>query len=231
MEHKPPTQEDIELLDKALKAVAREAKEARQGMVRVRGMVRIAGVPGIGKSTVLEQFGPSYHKILEPAESNPFLAGAYEEPHRYNLAIQVHLITTWYYSLHKSLAKGTDRLIATDYGEPRCFSMWNWQHGLFPVQDYIEFYRFAAILDNYVPGLVILLSGPQAAYKRARKRGREPDKILELSFYEELEELYKERLRFYSKYGTPVITLDWSKPDMAAVSDVLVNYGYPPLAS
>jgi len=165
---------DPKILSK-VSAISAEMNKAGIGLTRVKHLIRIVGVPGIGKSTLLSAFGPNYVKVQEGL--CPILDKAYIDPARWFMCIQTHHVLEIYLKIMAAIRGWhTQRPIVADLSEPRVFAMVNYNMGTVDPAEYIEFIRQCAVLDVFVPGVVIHLRGSAEALKRAQKRGRGPDK-------------------------------------------------------
>jgi len=216
---------------KATGKIMVEAKAAGINLIKIKSLVRVLGIPGIGKTTLLEKFPEHYRKVREPADGEdrpPFQAKAYDGSDRWQLAMEVHMLTK-HYMLMSSIIKQTmgQHPIVSDYGEPRVFSQLSFNLGTFDKDEFIEFLRLATIVDQFLPGMVIYLKGAKTAYDRCKARGREPDKAVTLEWCQQCEALYMERVEYYRQMGVPVFIIDWAEARMDQVNMALGALDFP----
>lgn len=232
----------MEMLRPEADTIRKRLQDSGVGSVKIPQMVRIIGVPGIGKTDLFSHFkSDTYIKIKEPVSANPFLADGYRAPARWTFTLGVHMLTEQFMDHNIALGDSVrgDKIIihkgdrpkpiVSDYGEPRCFAQVFFNEGVICKREFIEFIKLAHILDNVIPGLVLFLSGCEIAHARAKMRGRAPDKLVSLDWYRKLEEIYRTRVQAYvQQFNVPCFNVQWEEgTPLDPVNQVLKGAGFP----
>lgn len=183
--------------------------------------VVIEGLIGVGKSSLCRAMAEEWKAqlVLEPAETNPFLALFYEDPKRYALPVQMfYLVNRWRQQEHVRQPGLFEDLVISDYLwlKDRLFA----EKTLDPLE--LDLYdRFASALGDKapVPDLVVWLTAPiDVLLQRIRRRKAPGEHHIKRDYLEDLQLRY-ERM-FAAWTACPVLVIDNTE----------VNYVEDPLA-
>ncbi len=171
--------------------------------------VVVEGLIGVGKTSLCRLLAEAWRArlVLEPSETNPFLAPFYEDPHRYAFPVQMYyLMTRWRQQDHirqQDLFQGS---IISDYlfEKDRLFA----EKTLEPLE--LDLYGgFASALGEQTPApdLVVFLTAPVPVLleRIAMRRARGEDRIT-ADYLDDLSERYERLLAGWTR--SPILRLD-----------------------
>ena len=169
----------------------------------------IEGLMGAGKTTLCRLLAETWgaRLVLEPADTNPFLASYYSDPVRYALPAQLfYLVTRW--RQQNEIAQGDlfSDVVVADYlfAKDRLFA----EQTLPPLE--LELYdRLAGALGESVPypDLIVWLDSPtQVLLRRIAERRSPGEDAISARYVDDLRSRYE---RLWSKWtGCPILRLD-----------------------
>jgi NADH dehydrogenase (ubiquinone) 1 alpha subcomplex subunit 10 len=194
-------------------------------------VIWVEGIIGAGKTTLTKGLAEQLQlrPLLEPVETNPFLAKFYNDPKGYAFPMQMHLMGVRYnlqkLALYESLAKNPDhkyRGAVLDRGLPgdRVFCKLHIKYGNIPEdhwQIYENFYNLMSTSIQAPSVLVYLQVDPEVALSRVRKRDRDVESSLPLSYLKDLAAGYESLLAEIESgdhawsNGIKVLRLPWNE--------------------
>jgi deoxyadenosine/deoxycytidine kinase len=178
------------------------------------------GAIGVGKTSLALHYAEwsGARTMLESADENPFLLRFYQEPKRYAFQVQMFFLLTRYRQ-QKEAQQGElfsgDLVADHSFEKDRIFASLNLD------EHELRLYNSLASLlrkDIPPPDIVVLLQAkPEVLLRRIRKRGRDFEKKVEMSYMEALCETYN---HFFFHYAdAPVMVVDTTDLDLEAAAD------------
>jgi deoxyadenosine/deoxycytidine kinase len=177
--------------------------------------IAIDGPIGVGKTTLTHLLAKRLQAraVLEEFEDNPFLREFYRDRSRVAFQTQVYFLLARY-KQQEALRQPDlfDRAMVSDYlfAKDRIFAYLNLSEP--------ELLLYERIYDLLRPRLlqpdvvVFLQARPEVLMKRLRKRGREIEATVEVSYLEELMRAYN---NFFHRYDeTPLLVVETSDLDL-----------------
>ena len=202
--------------------------------------VSIVGCIGIGKTYLVEKAFPetdgiadkitntnrfkSWHKVYEIVDKNPYLEDFYKNIEKYSPLMECRLLSERYIALRDAYNNG--KLIVTDYGNPLYFANMLFLEGYIDKRDFDTFIIWASITDVYIPRLCIKLEGVEEAQERLKLRGRGCESNIELKYQKDLDREIDLYLEYIKKLGSSVYKVDWTKPNLDTIQDILLKEGF-----
>ena len=196
-------------------------------MRRVRYVV-VDGNIGSGKTTVLSALeSRGFAVVTEPVdewcsefvhrgsrESSP-ISKFYEDPHRYAMSFQLHVLTTCVNKITEAFSRAsTDSvvIIERDPFDIQLFIEDNFRQGRFSTfehrvfSDLIDTVRRLVVADHV--GSVYLRLSPERCMDRIRKRSRNAETKMELSYVKDLHDLHEAKFVSRRAFGVPFTIVD-----------------------
>ncbi|WP_338955657.1 deoxynucleoside kinase [Spiroplasma endosymbiont of Polydrusus cervinus] len=198
--------------------------------------ITLAGVVGVGKSTVSKMLGEK-HKYLvmdEPVEENPYLDQYYADPKGMAFKMQVYMIMARSKQLKQ--AKITSNIIFDrSILEDPIFVDVLYELGYMNKTDYKVYKEFYVVVvlqslyldENIKPELVVYLRvDPEIAMERISKRGRASEQNVGSAYWTLLNQKYEEWYeRSKDKFNFLVIDANHKTPEeiVAIISEKLID--------
>ncbi|GMA61671.1 deoxyadenosine kinase [Alicyclobacillus fastidiosus] len=190
-------------------------------------MVILAGMIGVGKSTVAEAIGEHLGSqvFFESVDDNRILELFYRDKKRWAFTLQVYFLNTRFRSI-KAALRHKDNVLDRSIYEDALFTRINYEEG--NISD-VEMDTYLHLLDNMMvvieetekgrPDLLVYLHGSfDTIMHRIRKRGREYEQSPELVDYlKHLHAGYANWIKEYDK--SPVLIIDIDRYDIERSDD------------
>lgn len=172
---------------------------------RFRPLIWTEGIIGAGKTTFAREVAQrlNLRLIEEPVDSNPYLSLFYQDPKKYAFGMQVRLLHHRYAIQQLAAYEATgmggyegailDRSLSGD----RVFAKLHWQSGNIERIDWETYEMAYDVMCRTLlpPTLMVFLDiQPETAHERMRKRGRDAEKGVPLSYLQQLRAGYGELL-------------------------------------
>lgn len=184
------------------------------GAVDLPRYVAIEGPIGVGKTTLTHLLARHFEArvVLEEFEDNPFLREFYRDKTRVAFQTQVYfLMARFKQQEHLRQTDLFSRAIVSDYlfAKDRIFAYLNLSEPELQLYEKIYDLLRPRLLQ---PDLVVYLQArPEVLLKRLRKRGRDFEQTVEITYLEELMRSYNQ---FFYRYDeTPLLIVDTSDID------------------
>lgn len=172
-------------------------------------MIVVDGVVGVGKSTLLNILvEEGYVPFREPVVDNPILDKFYYDRKRYSFPLQVFFLNKRFQQIKEAGMLENSVLDRSIYGDA-IFAKMLCDSGDMQVE---EFELYKELLENMLehikaPKLLIYLEASvDEAVKRIKKRGRDYEQIVEIEYWKNLNNEYKEYFECYDK--SPVLKIN-----------------------
>lgn len=175
----------------------------------MRRFVVIEGLIGVGKSSLCRLLRDEWgaRLVLEPAETNPFLALFYENPERFAFPVQMYyLVNRW--RQQESVRQGDlfEEIVVSDYlfEKDRMFA-----EKTLSTLELALYDRFANALGERTPqpDLLIWLDAPtRVLLKRIKRRQAPGEHHITADYLDDLRARYKVLLRDWT--ASPVLEID-----------------------
>jgi deoxyadenosine/deoxycytidine kinase len=179
--------------------------------------VAIAGNIGSGKSSLTsllhQKFGWTPH--FESVDDNPYLPDFYADMRRWSFHLQVYFLSKRF-MLHREISEG-GRSVVQDrsiYEDAEIFALNLHRIGKMDDRDYDNYRSLYSAMTSYLrpPNLLIYLrAGIPTLQRQIRLRGRDFEQNIELSYLEQLNDLYEEWILRYAL--GPVLIIDSDETD------------------
>lgn len=192
-------------------------------MVR-KNYIAVEGPLGVGKTSLALLLAERIHgrTILEDAEDNPFLASFYEDPRRFAFQTQLFFILRRFQRQEEinqiDLFK---RVVVSDFlfDKDRIFARLNLDDREFGL--YQQVFNLLKV-KSAKPDLVIFLQARTDVLKeRIRKRNRDYEKPVALSYLDQINQAFNEFFFHYNE--TPLLVINASEIDFVNVPADLDN--------
>jgi deoxyadenosine/deoxycytidine kinase len=199
-------------------------------MIRKEKVIIVEGIIGAGKSSITRELGVALDKntlvLLEPDEKdslNPYLSRFYEDPERWALTMQVHLLQTRYRmhlqaQWHAMNGYGYAILDRSYFGDT-AFARLQLQNETMS-QDEFNTYKsiyHAMTASVLLPNVCIrLLVSPKISLKRINKRkqiqtGRRCESVITLDYLQALDHEIQHMIDVLAKQGVTIIDVPWDE--------------------
>ena len=192
-------------------------------MVR-KNYIAVEGPLGVGKTSLALLLAERIHgrTILEDAEDNPFLASFYKDPRRFAFQTQLFFILRRFQRQEEinqiDLFK---RVVVSDFlfDKDRIFARLNLDDREFGL--YQQVFNLLKV-KSAKPDLVIFLQARTDVLKeRIRKRNRDYEKPVALSYLDQINQAFNEFFFHYNE--TPLLVINASEIDFVNVPSDLDN--------
>ena len=192
-------------------------------MVR-KNYIAVEGPLGVGKTSLALLLAERIHgrTILEDAEGNPFLASFYEDPRRFAFQTQLFFVLRRFQRQEEinqiDLFK---RVVVSDFlfDKDRIFARLNLDDREFGL--YQQVFNLLKV-KSAKPDLVIFLQARTDVLKeRIRKRNRDYEKPVALSYLDQINQAFNEFFFHYNE--TPLLVINASEIDFVNVPSDLDN--------
>ncbi|APE74432.1 MULTISPECIES: deoxynucleoside kinase [Spiroplasma] len=198
--------------------------------------ITLAGVVGVGKSTVSKLLGKKHHYMVmdEPVEENPYLDQYYADPKDMAFKMQVYMVMARSKQLKQ--AKITSNIIFDrSILEDPIFVDVLYELGYMNTTDYKVYKEFYDVVvlqslyldENIKPELVVYLRvDPEIAMERITKRGRASEQNIGSAYWTLLNRKYEEWYeRSKDKFNFLVIDANHKTPEeiVAIISEKLIE--------
>ena len=184
-----------------------------------RGLIAIAGIVGVGKTTLAENLAAELTSelILEEYDQNPFLADQVLGKKEAALPSELFFLFSRVRQLRRDRIEKIP-VVVCDYvfDKNRIFAQMNLDR-----REYAAYRRLEQAVESYItpPNVVLYLYGDIAmCLDRITRRGREFEKTFSAGFLQRLHEAYEQL--FSSWRQCPVLCLDVGRYDFRCREDV-----------
>lgn len=160
--------------------------------------VAIAGNIGVGKTTmthiISEKLG--WKAYFEPVIDNPYLDDFYQDMKRWSFHLQVFFLSKRF-EAQKAMAESPCSCVQdrTIYEDAEIFAKTLYRQGFMSQRDYENYRDLFNIMTFYLipPDLIVYLKANLGVlYERIKRRGRESEKNISLSYLDALNRAYDE---------------------------------------
>ncbi|PIS47556.1 MAG: deoxynucleoside kinase [Elusimicrobia bacterium CG08_land_8_20_14_0_20_51_18] len=186
------------------------------------GYIGIAGVIGVGKSTLTMDLAKAlnFEPVLEEVGENPYLAKFYGDMSKYGTIMQVWLLNHRFRQHREFVARislGKIRGVVQDrtIWEDTIFARMLNQHPDKIISDQ-DYNTYLDLFDNMVlrelvfPQLLIYLDcSVETSINRIKMRGREMEKTITADYLKHLQENYYQFVEEMEDAGVRVLRLNW----------------------
>jgi deoxyguanosine kinase len=189
-----------------------------------KNYIAVEGPLGVGKTSLAILLAERIHgrTILEDAEGNPFLASFYEDPRRFAFQTQLFFVLRRFQRQEEinqiDLFK---RVVVSDFlfDKDRIFARLNLDDREFGL--YQQVFNLLKV-KSAKPDLVIFLQARTEVLKeRIRKRNRDYEKLVALSYLDQINQAFNEFFFHYNE--TPLLVINASEIDFVNVPADLDN--------
>jgi deoxyguanosine kinase len=189
-----------------------------------KNYIAVEGPLGVGKTSLAILLAERIHgrTILEDAEGNPFLASFYEDPRRFAFQTQLFFVLRRFQRQEEinqiDLFK---RVVVSDFlfDKDRIFARLNLDDREFGL--YQQVFNLLKV-KSAKPDLVIFLQARTEVLKeRIRKRNRDYEKPVALSYLDQINQAFNEFFFHYNE--TPLLVINASEIDFVNVPSDLDN--------
>ena len=177
--------------------------------------IGIAGIIGVGKSTLTEKLGQSLGLPVykEPVAENPFLESFYKDMPRWGFPMQVYLLNARF-KQHQEIIWRSDGAVQdrTIY-EDTIFAQMLYEDGHMTKKEHQTYVELFCNMTKFLqrPDLIIYLdASPEDALKRIQKRSRSVENGLPLEYLQSLKKGY-DRFVDDMKYVLNIRVVNWEK--------------------
>jgi len=192
--------------------------------------IGISGIIGAGKTTLCTALSnvlglPAYY---EPIIDNDYLSDFYKDQKRYSFQFQIYLLNQRFRQQQQIIWQGKGGVQDRTIYEDSVFAKVLKKQGLMDERDYKTYCSLFANMSNFMkkPNLIIHLDvKPEESMERIRKRSRDCETGIPLSYLSELYDAYEEFIVDISKV-IPVIKVNWSKFRTAEEMALMISREY-----
>lgn len=189
----------------------------------MKPIILVEGTIGAGKTTIAKQVAKllNLRPLLEPVDSNPYLAKFYQDMKRWAFPMQMELLLRRY-SMHKlagfEVISGSQfNGVVLDRGLPgdRVFAKLAYLNGNFAELEWGTYEQAYEIFSTEIrpPNLLIFLDiDPRFAKERLEGRSRSAEEGIPLKYYEQLQKGYLDVLADINDLWptTEIIKIGWN---------------------
>ncbi len=159
--------------------------------------IAIAGNIGAGKSTMVGFMSQKFnlHPLYEPVDDNPYIADFYEDMKRWSFNSQIFYLSRKF-ALHLQAQKSESRVILdrTIYEDAEIFAKNLYQRKGLSQRDYNTYCElYQTIREELQPPdlMIYLRCSVRGVRRRIKKRGRESEMNIPLSYIQKLHKQYE----------------------------------------
>jgi len=186
------------------------------------GYIGIAGIIGVGKSTLTVQLAKAlnFEPVMEEVDGNPYLEKFYKDMKKYGTIMQIWLLNHRFRQHREFIARislGKIKGVVQDrtIWEDTIFARMLNQHPEKIISD-LDYNTYLDLFDNMVlrelvfPQLLIFLDcRVDTAMERIKMRGREMEKTITKDYLKSLQENYYQFIEEMEDAGVRILRLDW----------------------
>jgi len=187
--------------------------------------IGISGNIGAGKTTFCEKLRKSGFNIYgEPVENNPFLDKFYNDPKQFAFIMQIFMLTKRYEAVKAIIKNGKKGIQDRTIYEDRIFVSVLYDKNIIDEDHKKTYENLFSLLSEHIifPDFLIYLNTePKTCLERIKKRDRECEKPIELSYLESLHESYEKFIKDISK-KIPVFILN-EKSQNEDIQKIITN--------
>ena len=178
-------------------------------------IILVEGVVGVGKTTLSrilsEELGFSLFE--EPVVDNPFLADFYKDPSRWSFATQIYFLTQRFKAMCQAGSMGRDCILDRSIlGDSIFARLLAEKENKMTLQEYNTYLELVGSMQEFSPkptALIYLRSeNIESILKKINKRGRDYELNVDLGYWKNLGEYYKEVFDYYCDCSKLVIDAD-----------------------
>ncbi len=193
-------------------------------------LISVAGNVGAGKSTLTKLIGEKlgFEVQFEAVDDNPYIEKFYEDQERWAFHSQLYFLSQRFKYHNKFTTNGLNNIQDRSiYEDVDIFAKNLYDNGKMSEDDYKMYTELFENMSAFsaTPDLLIFLDGSiDSILQRINIRGREMEKHVEIAYWENLHNRYKEFLNNYDKSNILVVNID--KVDLLEGDghlDMLVN--------
>jgi len=190
-------------------------------------VIRVEGIIGAGKTTFSEKLANSLDGIWlrEPDEKdgNPYLERFYNDPNRWALTMQLHLLNTRYRMHQRAqwnvLQNGSNVILDRSYYGDTAFARLQLKNKTIDRDEYNTYsLAYKNMTSNVMfPNFCIHLQiDPEVSSYRIQKRmqsqtGRQCENVIDLKYLKNLQEEEAIVIDVLKQQGVQIISVDWNK--------------------
>ena len=191
----------------------------------MKRFVAIAGNIGVGKSTLTallrEQL--EWEPFFEAVKDNPYLADFYQDMRRWSFHSQIYFLSRRLRD-HWLLLQRVNSVIQdrTVYEDAEIFARNLYQQGSMDERDYQSYCELYEVVTAVLPPpdlIVYLRASVPTLQERIRRRGRSYEQHIEVTYLEQLNQLYEEWIGGFTL--CPVLTVPSDDLDFVVNSEHL----------
>lgn len=184
-------------------------------MSQKKHLVAVAGVIGVGKSTLVNSLSEAlgWEQFQEPVENNPYLDLFYKDMHSYSFAMQLHMLNARYEMTRAFMNGDKSSVMDRSITEDSIFAKMLNTSGHISDLDYDLYTRSLSNLSENLqkPDVIIYLKvSPEIAMERIRGRGRKCEEGITKEYITNLCAGYDAWSRSATA-TSPVLQVDWSE--------------------
>lgn len=184
------------------------------GMFQTKLYIGIAGMIGAGKSTLCKNLSkemdlPAYY---EDVIKNKYLEDFYKDQKKYAFSLQVFLLNKRFKQQQKIVWNGKGAVQDRTIYEDGVFCKMLYDDGKISQRDYETYTELFQNMENFMrkPNLIVYLDvTAKESYSQIKKRSRDCESTIPLSYLEKLKKGYDEFIVTISK-TVPVIRVNYS---------------------
>ncbi len=156
--------------------------------------IAIEGIIGAGKTTLTKKIANDFGSklILEQFEENSFLPKFYKDPARYAFPLELSFLADRYQQLKSVLSK-PDLFYPNTIADYFIFKSLIFAQNNLSDDEFILYSKLFTIIENTLPKpdlLVYLLLSPEKALQNIKKRGRDYEQDIKISYLQDIQENY-----------------------------------------
>ncbi len=177
-------------------------------------LISVAGNVGAGKSTLTKLIGEKlgFEVQFEAVDDNPYLERFYEDQERWAFHSQLYFLSQRFKYHNKFTTNGLNNIQDRSiYEDVDIFAKNLYDNGKMSEDDYKMYTELFENMSAFsaTPDLLIFLDGSiDSILQRINVRGREMEKHVEIEYWENLHNRYKEFLENYNKSNVLVVNID-----------------------
>lgn len=180
--------------------------------------ITIAGNVGAGKSTFTKLIGEKlgFETHFEKVEGNPYLEDFYQDQKKWGFHLQLYFLAQRFKQQKEIEANGLNNIQDRSiYEDVEIFARNLFESGKMDKRDYITYRDLFNDMVPHLkkPDLMIYLDGSiDTILQRINKRGRDMEKIVDISYWSNLHNRYERWINEYKE--SPILFVDIDKVDL-----------------
>ncbi|MFO7654620.1 MAG: deoxynucleoside kinase [Candidatus Krumholzibacteriia bacterium] len=193
-----------------------------------RAFIGIAGLIGVGKSTLARKLGEhlGLDVYCEPVDDNVYLEDFYADTLRHSFAMQVYLLNRRFQQHQEIIWRGRGAVQDRTIYEDSIFAKVLMDMGLMLPRDYETYVDLFRNLANFMcrPNVIVYLdASPETTLERIQSRGRGCEQGISLEYLQRLHHEYGAFVTEISRI-IPVIRVGWERfGDIESIADAITR--------